>query len=341
MTSDTSTQSDMSTQERTWECPACHTTGNTARRCAGCGSLIPAGVDIDETSPASVPRLTRQQPLPPMGPTAPSIPPGQSGGPATQSVPRTWDCPSCGMAGNTGRRCVRCEALIPSDAPAAAAPAWAAVDGTAAARQHDAEHGNDPQALAAVRERYELNPVALGIALLGAALTVVGLFLPAYENSGFLQVENNRLIQQGVVVWTVVIFGVVLIVDLARAYQQHRRPSWGALTFPVSVGISTALLLKGTTVYPVVGGVIDQTAAGTHAAAGTGVYVVLAGAVICALGIFAMRQNPGRQLRQCPACAETVLAEATVCKHCGSALPGALCCAGRRSSHGANVSWSH
>ena len=90
---------------------------------------------------------------------------------------------------------------------------------------------------------------------------------------------------------------------------------------PVTVGITTVLLLRGTTVYPLLDGHLDTSVPGVHAAASTGVYLVLLGAVICALGIIALRRHPGRQLRQCPACAETVLAEARVCKHCGHQLP--------------------
>ena len=121
-------------------------------------------------------------------------------------------------------------------------------------------------------------------------------------------------------VWTVVIFGALFVLDLARAYQRKRQVSWWELVFPVTVAASTARLLKGSTLYPVVDGKVDSTQAGVHAAAGVGVYVILVGAVVCALGIWAMRQRAGRQLRQCPACAENVLAEAKRCKHCGERL---------------------
>lgn len=169
-------------------------------------------------------------------------------------------------------------------------------------------------------ERFELNPVALAATLLGAGMTVLGLFLPANENPGFAQVDKNTLIQQGVVVWSVVIFGAVFVIDLARSYQRKKRPNWGELLFPITVGTSTARLLGGTTLYPIVNGSPDSGASGVHAAAGTGVYVVLAGAVISALGIIAMRAWPGRELQHCPECAETILSEARVCRHCGYRL---------------------
>lgn len=165
--------------------------------------------------------------------------------------------------------------------------------------------------------RFELNPIALAVAIIGTAVVIVGLFLPANENPGFTNVEKDTLIQQGLVVGTVIIFGVLFAIDLARSYQRHRRPSWWGLVFPIAVFASTARLLKGSTLYPIMNGKADTSQPGTHAAAGTGVYVVLAGAVITAVGLAALRLWPGREMRQCPACAELVLAEAKVCRYCG------------------------
>jgi hypothetical protein len=115
------------------------------------------------------------------------------------------------------------------------------------ARNQGIESQTVEEPVEATTAHYELNPVALAAALLGAGMCVVGLFLPATENPGFSQVESNSLIQQGTVVWIIVIFGAIFAVDLARAYQAKRPPSWWELIFPISVGISSGRLLKGDT----------------------------------------------------------------------------------------------
>jgi DNA-directed RNA polymerase subunit RPC12/RpoP len=59
---------------------------------------------------------------------------------------------------------------------------------------------------------------------------------------------------------------------------------------------------------------------------GIGVYVAGAGGLITALGGIVMRQSPladtleGEPTIRCPDCAETILAAAHVCKHCGHRL---------------------
>jgi hypothetical protein len=41
------------------------------------------------------------------------------------------------------------------------------------------------------------SPVAVGLVLVGAVATVIGVFLPKVESSTFFRVEKNTLIQQG------------------------------------------------------------------------------------------------------------------------------------------------
>lgn len=220
-------------------------------------------------------------------------------------------CPFCGTPAGEAAECVACGHDLTCFEKLPLRSEWDSLEQTgSAAIEESVEEA--PQS--------ELNAVALAAALLGAAMCVVGLFLPANENPGFSQLESNSLIQHGAVVWTVVIFGAVFAVDLARAYQRRNPPSWWELAFPVTVGVSTARLLTGSTLYPIVNGSPDTTASGVHAAAGTGVYLVLAGALICGLGIIALRLAPGRMMKQCAACAENVLAEAQICKHCGHRL---------------------
>jgi hypothetical protein len=65
-----------------------------------------------------------------------------------------------------------------------------------------------------------------------------------------------------------------------------------------------------------------------QASPGTGIYAIGAGGLLIALGgallagltVGGVSATPVRRTKVCPDCAETVLAEAKVCKHCGRLL---------------------
>jgi hypothetical protein len=73
--------------------------------------------------------------------------------------------------------------------------------------------------------------------------------------------------------------------------------------------------------YPIgAGGLPDTSVPATAGSPGVGLYVGIVGAVVAAARLVAMRRIAIESLtetKRCPDCAETVLAEATVCKHCG------------------------
>ena len=56
---------------------------------------------------------------------------------------------------------------------------------------------------------------------LGAAITVIALFLPANENPGFSTIDKNTLIQQSLVTWSVVIFGAVAHIEPIRLWRKE------------------------------------------------------------------------------------------------------------------------
>jgi hypothetical protein len=57
-------------------------------------------------------------------------------------------------------------------------------------------------------------------------------------------------------------------------------------------------------------------AVGIYAAGAAGVLAMFAGLVLAG-HVFESYQGPDRQTKTCPDCAETVLAAARICKHCG------------------------
>jgi hypothetical protein len=67
-----------------------------------------------------------------------------------------------------------------------------------------------------------------------------------------------------------------------------------------------------------------------HGSPGVGIYVsgvsaglaIVGGLLIAGVGVGAARGVPARRTKQCPDCAETILADASVCKHCGYRFDG-------------------
>jgi hypothetical protein len=162
-------------------------------------------------------------------------------------------------------------------------------------------------------------------------MIMVSLFLPLADSSTFVQISKNKLIQHSEAWWLV---GLAILIALTayRAYKL-KRPNWGpvifgawALGMAVFFGQSDDLLtLCSTSVY----GVCEK------AGAGVGIYAAGLGGLLAVVGGLAIRaskpstgsastspevaQSPTtlEATKQCPECAETVLAAAKICKHCG------------------------
>jgi hypothetical protein len=184
---------------------------------------------------------------------------------------------------------------------------------------------DDPGRTEAVEPGIAPNPVGAGLALLAALLILIGSFVPIHS-FGTLPIPNNSFVSDG---------------------------DWWLLAVPLAMGVTAAYLLLGATeegvwriVVPslIAIGVgiygstskfqtLDLNAAGQQllgqqsvkASAGAGVWLVLAGGLlgIAGAGLLSGKWQPagapeyGRRTRNCPDCAERILADAKVCKHCG------------------------
>lgn len=172
----------------------------------------------------------------------------------------------------------------------------------------------------------EANPVGVGLALVGAALMVTGVFLPHVESQQFLRVADNTLIQSGDG-W--IFIGLAVFIALAVYAAVRRRRRTMAVLILAAIGIAAAIY-DGTGDRVRLGSLNPGAAsalgiqATEQASPGTGIYAVGAGSGLAALGGLLLagiafggaRGIPARTTKQCPECAETVLSDARVCKHC-------------------------
>jgi len=187
------------------------------------------------------------------------------------------------------------------------------------------------------------NPVAVGGAVFGGALIAVSVFMPIAERTGpFAYIQENSLIQHGG--WLVLVAGIGVAVTGIRAAIGKERPWWPIVSSLIAGAFVLRVVTndKLRTLYPLNSdGEPDATVGGIVAPLGLAGYVAGAGAalaLISTVALFAQRQDSGaKELiaqwdaedaaeeaarvaakhKQCPDCAETVLAAANVCKHCG------------------------
>jgi phage FluMu protein Com len=174
----------------------------------------------------------------------------------------------------------------------------------------------------------------------GAAVMAVATFLPLYEPAGlFRMVQENSLIQHGG--WIIVVAAIGIASSGYRArYGKRWYVPLGIALF-VAAGLALFAMDKShRTLYPVnpLNGTIDSSGPGTVAEFGLGIYVAGLGIAMVGVGSRMLRQIPdegldpleaawaggaGASSKKCPDCAETILADAHVCKHCGYRFPAA------------------
>jgi len=178
----------------------------------------------------------------------------------------------------------------------------------------------------ATEETVEPNVVALFATVGAAILGIVAVFLPALESETFSKIKQNTLIQGGVGFF-VVGLGLAMLGTAYRVYQSHTK-SWavsiagllliGAAFFS---GTGSRAELEGTNL---IGETITE-----KASPAIGIYAVGAAGAIALFAGYAIATNRGslatahnRKTKACPECAETVLAAARKCKHCGHEFDG-------------------
>lgn len=89
----------------------------------------------------------------------------------------------------------------------------------------------------APEELVDVTPLSLGIALVGAGITLLAVFLPQFESNTFARIEKNTLIQNGDGWWFIIV--AVLAAGAAyRAYSGHKR-TFGPVVFGViAIGLA-------------------------------------------------------------------------------------------------------
>jgi hypothetical protein len=184
------------------------------------------------------------------------------------------------------------------------------------------------------------NPLGLGLIIVGAIAMAISAFLPLVEPiNAFRMVEDNTLIQHGGWVLIALALGIV-----ASGYRvsQGRRTSSGFGPIVLCVIAAAFIVINANdkdlrTLYPVgPDGNPITTQPGMVANLGIAIYVAGAGVAAAFIGSVMLLRSVKERVpadasgppasakvptdakkKKCPDCAETVLADAKVCKHCG------------------------
>jgi Uncharacterised protein family UPF0547 len=174
------------------------------------------------------------------------------------------------------------------------------------------------------KPRYAITPLSFALVCIGAAAMAVAAFLPFLDATGiFSRVKQNTLIEhEG---WPLLLFALLAVLTGYRNYSEGQRGwstiLWGALGLAVAVWIASDKTIR--TLYPI-GLNGEPIGTGRAASIGIGIYVAGVGGIVTAFGGLQMRNAAvaapaatEQPTKQCPDCAETVLAAANVCRFCG------------------------
>lgn len=176
------------------------------------------------------------------------------------------------------------------------------------------------------------NPLGLGLAIVGAFAMVISAFLPLDEPIGlFHRVQDNTLIQHGG--WVLIALALGIAVGGVRANQRGGNAWVTSLVSSVLAALQVFMWATDDdlrTLYRVgPNGAPDTSQPGMVASPGIALYVAGVGVAAALIGSLMLRrtaQSPAAeadrapaqpQTKKCPDCAETILVDAKVCKHCG------------------------
>jgi len=169
----------------------------------------------------------------------------------------------------------------------------------------------------------EPNMGAIWVAAAAAALAVISVFLPRVESDTFIRVQENTLIQSGDG-WLIIGCAIGIAGAAYRAYRD-RTNTWAVLVlglvivgFAVYAGSGERLELESAG--SVFGEQVADTASpgiGIYAAGAAGAIAIFAGWSLAGKSGTAFETETAQRTKICPECAETVLSEARICKHCG------------------------
>lgn len=219
-------------------------------------------------------------------------------------------CPECGEPAGEDRTCRQCGEDLRRHEKLPLRTEWLRSydDRTSAVEEH-ADIADTPG-----------NPVGAAVALLGAILGLVGSFTSVHQY-GIVPIQKNSYIAEGY--WWILLASVIL--GIGAAYLligQARTGSW-KLVIPSLAVIGGGVIGLSHHFQQLEITATGQTFQGTP---GIGVYLTLVGGIMGVVGaaIYNSAWHPWpapswerRPTKQCPDCAETILLDANVCKHCG------------------------
>jgi hypothetical protein len=178
---------------------------------------------------------------------------------------------------------------------------------------------------APAERRWEIDPVGAALAVLGSLAALIAVFLPRVESAAFLRIESNTLIQSGD---GYIVIG--LAIGLAGATYRSRSGGKRSIApFVCGAVLLVVALYEGTSAdaltlsrLSLTGDPVGEGVKGTPA---VGIYMVGVAGALGLIGAWRMwRDSPeaasvasAEPTKRCPDCAETILAAANVCKHCG------------------------
>jgi hypothetical protein len=179
------------------------------------------------------------------------------------------------------------------------------------------------------------NPLGLGLVLVGAAALAISVFLSFVQPvSASRMVKDNTLIQQSGG-WMFVFAGLLIATWGYQVGRGSPKKRWVPLmlsAIALALVVITANDKDARTLYPSgPDGTIDTSQSGVVASLGIAIYVAGAGVAAALIGSLMLLQTAKQRApddglvapqadsatKKCPDCAETVLADARVCKHCG------------------------
>ena len=136
-------------------------------------------------------------------------------------------------------------------------------------------------------EPVRLSPIGVGLALIGAALMIIGVFLPRVESHQFFRVVDNTLIQSGDG-WIFIGLAVFIAVAVYAAIRRRRRTYAVLILAVLGFGVATYCgtgerLSSFHRLNPVAAAALGMRS-NEKASPGPGLYAAAAGSGLAALG---------------------------------------------------------
>lgn len=188
---------------------------------------------------------------------------------------------------------------------------------------------------ASVDDTVDVPANAMALALVGAAIVAISMFLPFAEPpESVSRIEQNTLIQHAES-WALLGFAVAIGATAYRAYTRRRR-TWAPLALGVWALAVAIYLGTSEDILTVCPESLLQRC--ERASPGVGIYGAGVGGVLAIIGgwqIWSSKpaalagdetrgigQADPERTKKCPDCAELVQPDARVCKHCGCRFDG-------------------